>query len=228
VAVLFALSAGCASRGSIYDERDHIPSQELAGVSREVLPAGVHLRSVDARGLDVTKRAEGWVPHLYDDAVMYCTIGYGHLIDKSPCEEVAEAKLGDFARGLTEPQGEALLVIDMSTAQYTVMKSVGVTLSDGQFAALSDFVFNVGSLNFRASTLLQVVNARQNDRIAGQFRRWVFAKGKPWPGLEERREAEINLFFDGQPQRKAVPRPEEELTPIDIETGEHYIRKAFD
>jgi GH24 family phage-related lysozyme (muramidase) len=95
-------------------------------------------------------------------------------------------------------------------------------LTDDQFAALSDFVFNVGGRNFARSTLLKVVNAMQYERIPDQFRRWVMAGGKTWPGLVNRREKEITLYFKGRPKVKALPLPGEDLSPIDIwgEKGE--------
>jgi GH24 family phage-related lysozyme (muramidase) len=96
------------------------------------------------------------------------------------------------------------------------MISVQVDLSDGQFAALSDFVFNVGSRHFERSTLLKAINAEQDERIPGQFRRWVVAGGKTWQGLVKRREKEIDMFFEGRPKVRAVPLPGEDLSPIDI------------
>jgi GH24 family phage-related lysozyme (muramidase) len=147
----------------------------------------------------------------------YCTVGYGHLIKRAPCNGTEP---DEFRKGLTEQQESDLLVGDMATAQYAVITLVHVPMRDGQFAALADFTFNVGSTNFRDSTLLKAVNEEQVDRIAPQFRRWVLAGGKPWQGLQQRREAEIALFFEGQPKPRAVPQPGETLSPIDIRRGE--------
>ncbi len=198
----------------------------LEGREKAVLPQGVQLRAVYPRGISVTKAAEGWVPHLYNDAVHYCTIGYGHLLGKAPCKgtervEVAPGTSIQARRGLTEPQGSFVLDDDMATAKYVVMTAVKPQLTDGQFAALADFVFNVGGQNFRNSGLLQVVNNGQFDRVPAQFRRWVLAGGKRWPGLVSRREQEITVFFDGLPKPKAVPPlPGEKLSPVDIRMGE--------
>jgi lysozyme len=102
----------------------------------------------------------------------------------------------------------------------TVMTSVEADLSDGQYAALCDFVFNVGGRNFRSSTLLKVVNAGDFPSVPFQLRRWVFAGGREFPGLKTRRENEIELFFDGLPIQRAAPPAEMDLEPIDIRTGE--------
>jgi GH24 family phage-related lysozyme (muramidase) len=197
---------------------DRLPPGELvASEGRDLPPQGISLRAVYPPGIKVTKLSEGWVPHLYNDAVLYCTIGYGHLIKKAPCNGTEPA---EFRSGLTKPRGEELLVADLSSSQYAVMVSVKVRLTDGQFAALTDFVFNIGSANFRKSTLLEVVNANQRERVPVQLRRWVLAKGKPLAALKTRREREIELFFDGIPKVRAVPRPGEDLSPIDIEKGQ--------
>ncbi len=184
---------------------------------RAALPPGVELRNVYAKGLDVTKASEGFRTRLYNDAAKYCTIAYGHLIKRAPCngEEPEE-----FRRGVTEPQGAELLVSDMEKARLSVMTLVTADLSDGQYAALCDFVYNVGGGNLKTSKLLQAVNANEFERVPFQFRRWTMAGGKEWPGLKARREREIDLFFDGMPKPRAAPPFGEDLSPIDIRVGE--------
>ena len=162
----------------------------------------------------MTKTSEGWSARAYNDVARYCTIGYGHLIKKAPCDG---SEPPGFRNGITEPAGEDLLIGDMVGAQSTVVSAVTATLTNGQFAALADFVFNVGSANFRGSALLRVINAGQSDSVPVQLRRWVYAKGKAWPGLQTRREGEIDLYFEGLPH---PPASKEITSPIDIFTGE--------
>jgi lysozyme len=185
--------------------------------TRAILPADVVLRPVFPAGINLTKSSESWVPHLYNDAAKYCTIGYGHLVKLAPCDG---AEPPQFLKGLTEPEGSDLLVHDMGTSQYAVMQAVRAPLTDGQFAALCDFTFNVGSSNLVHSTLLQVVNSKDLERIPSQFRRWVMAGGKPWPGLKQRREREIDLFFQGISIPRGLPAPGEDLSPVDIRKGQ--------
>jgi hypothetical protein len=90
------------------------------------------------------------------------TIGYGHLVKKRPCDGTAPES---FRAGLTEPEGAKLLVSDMANARSTVSAAVTMKLAEGQYAALCDFVFNVGSTNFRNSTLLSLLNAGQHDAV---------------------------------------------------------------
>jgi len=217
--VLFLVGAvllvGCALHG--VSPAQHLPAGDLLEDSRATPPQGVTLRTVYAKGLQVTKDSEGWRSRLYDDAAGYCTIGYGHLLKKARCNGTEPP---EFLSGLTKPAGERLLVDDMGGAQYTVMSNVRVSMTDGQFGSLVDFVFNVGSTNFRNSTLLRTVNSGQLTRVSGQFRRWTKAGGQVWPGLQKRREREIDLFFEGIENLRAVPPEGEDLSPIDIRTGE--------
>jgi len=218
-AVLVCL-AGCASMSEATRDIDRPPSglliEELEQ-GRAVPPVGVQIRPVHPKGLELTKVSEGLVPKLYNDAAGYCTIGYGHLIKKSRCNGTEPP---EFLAGISKARGSTLLVSDMSGAQITVATAVKVPLSDVQYSAMTDFVFNVGSANFRASTLLKRINANQFDQVPVQLRRWTLADGKTYPGLVTRRDAEIALFFDGQPTPKGLPRTGEDISQIDVQTGE--------
>lgn len=216
--IALMLVAACATRTKpIETVADHLSAGELLEAGRELMPAGVSVRAVSPDALQLTKTSEGWRPRLYNDAAGYCTIGYGHLVARRRCNGLEPIELRN---GLTLGQGETLLRGDLSSAQYTVLTAVTLPMSDGQFGALVDFVFNVGSANFRKSTLLRVVNDGQLDLVEGQFKRWVLADGKKWPGLVTRRHREVDLFFVGIERTRALPRAGEDLSRVDIRTGE--------
>jgi GH24 family phage-related lysozyme (muramidase) len=99
------------------------------------------------------------------------------------------------------------------------MKDVKVQLGDGQYAALVDFVFNVGSDNFESSTLLKVVNANNESQVPLQLRRWIYANGKPFAGLVKRRNAEVALYTGSSSNTRAVPASGDNLSSLDIVTG---------
>ncbi|MYM97581.1 lysozyme [Duganella vulcania] len=184
--------------------------------TRAVLPQGEALRPLPAKGLQLTKVSEGWVDHLYNDAAGYCTVGYGHLCYKKRCDGATPRP---YLHGIDEPAGSDLLLADMRKAQVEVQAAIPDhlrLLNDFQYAALCDFTFNAGGANFRESTLLKVVLARQFDRVPGQLRRWVLAGGKEFAGLKTRREGEIALFFEGTTIPRGVPRQDEDLSPLDI------------
>jgi GH24 family phage-related lysozyme (muramidase) len=117
---------------------------------------------------------------------------------------------------MSEPAGAALLQQDMTIAEYAVQKALKIDANDGQFAALVDFVFNVGAGNFNKSTLLKRVNARQFDAVPYEFSRWTKAGGRVLPGLVTRRKKEAVMF--GKAREVAMPTPESAL--IDVRLGE--------
>jgi lysozyme len=183
------------------------------------LPAAkaIDIREVPQTGINLTKKSEGFRGHLYNDAAHYCTIAYGHLVKKAHCDG---SEPDDFRKGLTEPVGANLLTADMSVVRRAVSALVNVDLTDGQYGALCDFVYNVGAKNFSKSTLLKVVNDEDEDRIPAQFRRWVLANGKQFSALKLRREREVKLFFEGRPFPKGLPPEGEPVSLIDIRKGE--------
>jgi GH24 family phage-related lysozyme (muramidase) len=222
VALAALLVSGCATRPASPDDYPTDPEARAPGIfddlgSKAVLPAGMTLRPIPAKGLAATKKGEGWRNRLYNDVAGYCTIGYGHLIKHARCDGSERA---DWQDGITEHDGEELLVTDMKDAQIAVMLAVTVALTDTQYAALCDFVFNVGPSAFRRSTLLKVVNAGQHDQVANQLMRWSIAGGKPVQGLVNRRKSEIELYYDGILAARAVPPAGMDMSPIDVTRGE--------
>lgn len=59
---------------------------------------------------------------------------------------------------------------------------------------LTDFCYNLGAGNLRASTLRRKVNDGEWDEVPAQLRRWVRAGGKVLRGLVLRREDEISYL----------------------------------
>ena len=86
--------------------------------TKDVLPQGVELRKVYKPGIELTKKWEGWVPKRYNDAVGYCTVGYGHLLKKKNCDGTGNEV--EFLNGISKKRGEELLIEDMGKAQITV------------------------------------------------------------------------------------------------------------
>ena len=134
-------------------------------------------------GLQMTEQFEGLELTAYQDQVGVWTIGYGHT---GP----------DVYGGLTitEDQAEQLLASDIAGSVTCVNDAVTVELTQNQFDALVDFVFNLGCASLHISTLLRFVNQGDFDSAAPQFLRWDHAGGKVIPGLLARRKAEMTLF----------------------------------
>lgn len=212
--------AACASPTTVsFPDLDKPVPGIFLDTTRAALPQGFVLRPVYDKGLTLTKVSEGFVPRLYNDPAGYCTIAYGHLIKKRRCDG---SEPREFFPQVSEPRGTALLVEDMATAQYAVMTMVrdSASLTDGQYAALVDFTFNVGTENLRRSTLLRLVNARKYDQLPREWSKWVLAGGKTYPGLVTRRARELDLFFEGLPHMRAAPPAAETEALIDIRVGE--------
>lgn len=139
---------------------------------------------ISEKGLNFIKSFEGFSPVVYRDLNGIPTIGVGHAVRRG---EV-------FDKPLTEAEALDILARDVKSAEGAVMRLVRVPLTQNQFDALVDFVFNLGSGKFQASTLCRRINRREGGE-RGQFMRWVFAAGRKVEGLVRRREAEANLYL---------------------------------
>ena len=133
-------------------------------------------------GQGLTEQFEGCELTAYKDSGGVWTIGYGHT------EGVTQGMT------CTQEQADAWLLSDIQWAVSVVQGAVSVTLTQGEFNALVDFVFNVGSANFQSSTLLRDLNAGDYALAALQFERWDLAGGTVVAGLLRRRRAEENEF----------------------------------
>jgi lysozyme len=142
------------------------------------------MNKLSANGLSLLKSEEGLSLSPYRDASGY-SIGYGHFI--KPDETV-------LMTGIDPAKAEALLRADVAWAVRAVNKYVCVALSQNQFDALVDFVYNVGEGAFRKSTLLRMLNAGKLDAAAAEFGKWNHSDGAVNVALTARRAAEKALF----------------------------------
>lgn len=133
--------------------------------------------------LDLIRRSEGCQLTAYADSGGVMTIGYGHT---GP----------EVHTGLTwtQAQADAALERDAQKAGDAVSR-MARNCTQGQFDALTDFVFNLGDGALAGSTLLKLHNAGEYPEAAAQFGLWVHCKGKVLPGLVKRRAAEARLYL---------------------------------
>jgi lysozyme len=146
---------------------------------------------LSAAGLELMKKAEGFRSRTYLDVAGIPTIGYGHRL--LPGES--------FPSGIDEAQGEAILLRDVRVAELAVGRLVKVPLAQGQFDALADFAFNLGSGRLAASTLLQDLNAGNYDAAAEQLLCWDHAGEREIASLKARRKAEFQLWGNPEAQQ---------------------------
>jgi lysozyme len=141
----------------------------------------MHLSSA---GLELLKKSEGFRDRVYNDVAGFRTIGFGHRLASSET----------YPTGITMPQGESILARDVAIAESAVERLVKVPVTQGQFDALVDFVFNLGAGRLASSTLLTYLNAGNSDAAAWQLLAWDHAGAHEIAGLKTRREAEFHLW----------------------------------
>src|SRR5579872_609207 len=93
------------------------------------------------------------------------TLGYGHTSSVKDGEK------------LKPRQAEIWLHEDVAYACKVVNDQVKVALTQNQFDALVDFVFNLGETAFVGSTLLKKLNAGDYIGAAEEFPKWDHFKG---------------------------------------------------
>lgn len=94
------------------------------------------------------------------------TIGYGHT---------SGVKEGQTC---TKAQAEQWLKSDVAVVERQ-LNGLRLTLSQHQFDAVLDFVFNMGAAKFAQSTLLRKIRqAAPTAQIQAEFRRWVYYTDK--------------------------------------------------
>ena len=127
----------------------------------------------------------------------HVAIGYGHNLSRTVAEP-------DDIDPITEERAEQLLDRDLAVAQHYVNLYVGdAGLDAHQEAALIDFVYNLGPGHLQTSTLREVINAGNFDRVPTELRKWVYAGGHRSAWLERRREAEVRMW-KGDDWQKAI------------------------
>jgi lysozyme len=139
---------------------------------------------LSAAGLELLKRSEGFRERAYSDVAGFSTIGFGHRL--TPADS--------YPNGITQSQAESILAADIAIAENAITHLVRVPLTQGQFDALVDFVFNLGAGRLAASTLLRYLNAGKYDDAAWQLLAWDHAGSRQLPALKLRRESEFRLW----------------------------------
>lgn len=147
------------------------------------------IRAIPQAAIDLVKDQESCVLHAYKDPIGIITVGYGHTgEDIIPGDPVSQ------------DQADTWLSMDLETAATRLCGIIGGVVSDlttNQYAALLDFVFNLGC--DPKWTIWKRLNARQFDQVPLEIAKFVNAGGKKLQGLVNRRNAEIALWATGEP-----------------------------
>lgn len=97
----------------------------------------------------------------------------------------------------TDGQCVVYLGEDTNAAEKEVDSDTDTPMSDKTKAAFISFVYNVGGVKFRGSTMLRRLRAGDIAGACDQLTRWVYAGGQRLPGLIRRRESEKALCLAG-------------------------------
>lgn len=135
-------------------------------------------------------KEEGTRSRAYKDQAGRDTIGIGHLIRPD------EKRL--LSVTLTPKQIEDLFFLDVVRTEDEIKNSIKVPLNANQSAAITSFVFNVGSTAFKSSTLLKLLNEGKYREASLEFPRWKYitlnGRKQVSQGLVQRRLREQVLF----------------------------------
>lgn len=123
----------------------------------------------------------------YMDVVGVPTVCYGHTGN-------------DIVMGktYTKQQCADLLEADLQSVARQIDPIIREDIPDAMRGALYSFTYNVGVSAFKNSTLLRLINKGDRLGACDQLRRWTYAGGKKWKGLESRREIEREVCLWGQ------------------------------
>ena len=154
-------------------------------------------------GYALIREWEGFRANAYRDATGIWTIGYGHTTAAGP-PKVSDGQV------ISRDEAETIFRRDVGVVAEGVRQAVTQELTDAQFSALVSFAYNVGLGNFRASSVLKVVNAGKFADVPQRLQLWIKAGGRTLPGLIKRRAAEAALFAsDGDQLAEPPARPEQ-------------------
>lgn len=137
-------------------------------------------------GLGLTKSFEKCRLMPYQDSGGVWTNGWGNTHRVMSGVAITQAKADDD------------LVANVQDAVDCVNDNVTVKMTQDQFDATVDFVFNIGCGAFRRSTFLRKLNAGDLHGADDQFSVWNKIKGVPSRGLDNRRAAEDQLFDENE------------------------------
>jgi GH24 family phage-related lysozyme (muramidase) len=142
----------------------------------------LHLKPYDDQtGKDITAWVQG------------ATIGYGHLIAKGDWDK--------YKAGFKEAEADTLFDEDLAPFVSTVGAVITALISQSEFDALVILAFNIGRKSFTDSSVAKLVNdpAAKTSYASLElaWKAWNTSQGKVMKGLDNRRQAEWNIYTKG-------------------------------
>ena len=147
------------------------------------------IKTLDQHGRDFLANEEGISLDPYLDDVGIPTIGIG-------CTYYPNGKKVTIKDDPLPSINAAWELFDTINSNFllTVYSTTRDDINQNQFNALLSLCYNIGTVGFKGSTVLRLVNIDPNDpKIADAFKMWKKAGGKPI--LLKRRIREAKLYF---------------------------------
>lgn len=127
----------------------------------------------------------------YDDSEGYCTIGWGHLINKNKCANIQnDASFKPFKNGVSQSTADNMLKEDIKVAEDLIHDVVQVPMFQHEYDALVSLIFNLGGFK-KCPKLLSKLNTKDYSGCCDEF---ADITNHGTEGLVKRRKAEMNIF----------------------------------
>ncbi|MDI6478137.1 lysozyme [Cronobacter dublinensis] len=130
----------------------------------------------------------------YDDTNGFCTIGYGHLIEREHCNSILIPP--QFQNGITQENAELLFDEDLVRYEESVRQAITVKLFQNEFDALVSLLFNCGENFFRLGKAPLLTDCLNSEDYSGAAEQFLDITNGCDSGLIKRRSAEYKLFKD--------------------------------
>lgn len=149
---------------------------------------------LSTKGAAMLATFEGFRSRAYHDAGGNCTIGYGHLLRKSPCTTT------DKALVWTEAKARTQMIADANRLAGGIKPYIASTrLTQYEWDALVSWTYNFGPGKFPGTGLDAALSATppRYTSVPTELKKWVHSNGIPLCGLYKRRVNEGRVFTTG-------------------------------
>ncbi|OXA83898.1 glycoside hydrolase family protein [Flavobacterium hercynium] len=153
--------------------------------------------TTSSRGIDFIKNWESFKSNLYNDDANghHCTIGYGHLVHRGPCNG---SEPQEFKDGISKERALELFNFRLVEFENAIKRDITVNLHQYEFDALVSLVFNAGAnflneggINDGETKIKIKIN---NSDYSGGADEFSDVTNGGLSGLVKRRKAEIDMF----------------------------------
>lgn len=150
----------------------------------------IAIRPIPDAALWLIRRWEGLRLKPYYDTAGIPTVCYGHVLSWKQRDDLSKFK--------THTEIECLGFLEAEVPKYAafVGNLISAPMTDGMYAALISFTYNVGPRNLRLSTLRRMINRGDSVEAGEQFLRWVYDMNRNrLAGLLNRRRDERAVYL---------------------------------